>query len=102
MASERSGRNGFPTGIFYRLVDNARLAYSMIRDYWEGAYHKMPFWTFASILLGVVYTLSPLDAVPDYIPGLGQIDDALVLGFCLLLLEKDLSAYRRWKMGRSA
>ncbi len=28
---------------------------------------------------GIVYTLSPVDLLPDFIPGLGLIDDAAVL-----------------------
>src|SRR5262245_54186690 len=33
--------------------------------------------------LGAAYLLSPIDFVPDFIPGLGQLDDLAVLVFAL-------------------
>jgi uncharacterized membrane protein YkvA (DUF1232 family) len=35
--------------------------------------------------------------LPDYIIGLGQIDDAVIFGLSLYFLEKDLRKYKEWK-----
>ena len=42
----------------------------------------------AKILAGtaVVYALSPIDLIPDFIPGVGQIDDLTVIAFTFLAL----------------
>ncbi len=93
-----SGRNLFKLNIFYRIIENIKFLPPMIADYLQGKYRKVPYWTFGSILLAVLYVLSPLDAIPDYILGFGQIDDALVIWLCLLIIEKDVVAYKRWKM----
>jgi len=93
----RGGRNLFKANIFYRIIENIKLVPPMIRDYLQGKYRKVPYWTFGAILLAVLYVLSPLDAIPDYILGLGQIDDALVVWLCLLIMERDTVAYKRWK-----
>jgi uncharacterized membrane protein YkvA (DUF1232 family) len=45
----------------------------------------------------LVYIISPIDLIPDYIIGFGQIDDAVILGFALYFLEKDLRKYKEWK-----
>ena len=45
----------------------------------------------------LAYIISPIDLIPDYIPGLGQIDDAVILGLSLYFLEKDLMKYKEWK-----
>ena len=36
----------------------------------------------------VVYLLSPIDLIPDFIPVIGQADDVIVLGFLLRLIAK--------------
>ena len=96
----RSGGRGnslLRLNILYRFVQNIKLLPSMIKDYCQGKYRRMPYWTFGGLLLSVLYILSPLDAIPDYILGLGQIDDILVVWLCMLLMERDLTLYRAWK-----
>ncbi len=41
------------------------------------------------IPLALLYLVSPIDLIPDYrLPGVGRIDDILVLGLAILLLIK--------------
>jgi uncharacterized membrane protein YkvA (DUF1232 family) len=48
---------------------------------------------------GLGYLVSPVDLIPDFIPILGQLDDAVVVGFCiglaLLLTPADVKASTR-------
>jgi uncharacterized membrane protein YkvA (DUF1232 family) len=48
-------------------------------------------------MAALAYIISPIDLIPDYILGLGQIDDAAILGLSLYFLEKDLLKYKEWK-----
>ena len=36
----------------------------------------------------VIYLLSPIDLIPDFIPVIGQADDVIVFGFLLRLVSK--------------
>jgi uncharacterized membrane protein YkvA (DUF1232 family) len=80
-----------------RIVSDARLALSLIRDYWNGSYRSVPVHTLVAILLSLLYVFNPFDLLPDILPIIGLVDDALVAVICLSLVERDLHAYGEWK-----
>lgn len=61
------------------LIPNLiKLLYRMIRDNRVRLQEK-------AILLGtIIYVISPLDFVPDFIPFVGQVDDILLISLILL------------------
>jgi uncharacterized membrane protein YkvA (DUF1232 family) len=91
---EKRFQSGGPLGKF---LDDFRLLLSIVKDYWSGRYRKIPYWTVAAIVAALLYVLNPFDLVPDFIPVVGQLDDALVVGACLALIGQDLHRYRQWK-----
>jgi len=50
---------------------------------------KIPFRTIAAIVAGLLYVLNLLDLIPDFIPLVGQIDDAAVIAACLLMVRQE-------------
>ncbi|MBH0006852.1 YkvA family protein [Psychrobacter sp. SWN149] len=85
-----------------RFAKDLMLFMSLLKDYYKGNYRKVPYKTISAGVVGLLYTLNPIDIIPDFIPFIGHIDDALVLGFCLKLIEKDLKKYQIWKNSQSA
>jgi len=81
-----------------KFVDDCKLLIALVKDYWHGKYRRIPYWTIAAIVVSLLYVLNPLDLIPDFIPGLGQVDDAAVVAACLLLVRQDLQKYKRWKI----
>jgi uncharacterized membrane protein YkvA (DUF1232 family) len=51
------------------LFNSFRVAWRLL---WDG---RVPLSTKIIPLLVVLYILSPIDIIPDFIPGLGQLDD---------------------------
>ena len=94
------GNNINKYNILYRIFQDFKLLISLIKDYWAGEYRKIPYWSIAVILFTCLYIINPFDLIPDYILGIGQIDDVLILILCLYLIEKDLHKYQEWKMNR--
>ena len=80
-----------------RLFQDLRLLIPLIKDYWKGTYRDVSLKSIVIFVVALAYIISPIDLIPDYIPGLGQIDDAVILGLSLYFLEKDLRKYKEWK-----
>ncbi|MBZ9629580.1 DUF1232 domain-containing protein [Salegentibacter sp. LM13S] len=84
-------------GKLQRYIDDAQLLFNLLRDYANGNYREVPFNVVAAIGGALLYVLSPIDLIPDFIPIIGYLDDAAVIAFCLNLIEKDLITYKIWK-----
>jgi uncharacterized membrane protein YkvA (DUF1232 family) len=52
-----------------------RLTWRLIRD------HRVPFWARGLAIVPALYLMSPIDLLPDFIPFVGRLDDALVFAF---------------------
>ena len=63
-------------------------------------YAKISFRMVASIAGALLYLVSPLDVVPDWVPFGGLLDDALVLAAIFALSRSDLNAYTIWAEGQ--
>lgn len=90
----------FRRGPLARFVDDGRLLVHLVKDYWSGEYRDVPWATIAAVAFTLLYVLNPFDLVPDFLPGIGQMDDAAVLSLVLYMVEKDLERYRRARAAR--
>ena len=77
---------------------------SLIEDYDDGRYRAIPFVSLARVVFTLQYVLKPIDIIPDSLPVIGELDDALVVAHCLALVRQDLRAYGVWRLsaGRGA
>lgn len=85
-----------------RWVEQARLILELVKDYWAGRYREVPYWAISAGALALLYVLNPADVIPDVIMGVGYLDDATVVAFCLKLIERELERYKEWKMTNSS
>ncbi len=90
-------KNIIRIGFLTRLFQDFKLLIPLIRDYWKGKYRDVSAKSIIIFAVALAYIFSPIDLIPDYIIGLGQIDDAAILGLALHFLEKDLMKYKEWK-----
>jgi len=82
---------------FKRLAKDVKMLISMVKDYWSGIYTDIPFRIIAAVVFALLYVLSPIDVIPDLLPVIGMTDDALVVALCLVITEKDILKYSKWK-----
>ena len=64
-------------------------------------YRRIPWRTAVGLVVGIGYLVFPLDLIPDPIFALGLLDDAVVLGFVLRAIKKDVDAFRAWESAPS-
>ena len=84
-------------GFLSRYWDDIKTSFALIRDWFNGSYDKVPTRMIVSLAGALIYLVSPLDLIPDWVPMAGLVDDAAMLAFVFQLSKVDLNAYRRWK-----
>lgn len=72
----------------------------MIRASISGEY-PLPAWAIAAIIGAIIYVVSPIDAVPDFIPVAGWLDDGAVVTAAVKGLEEVIKAYTKYKKERN-
>ena len=89
------------SGPLCRFITDLKLLFSIIQDYISGEYREVPWWSVAAMVAALLYVLNPFDLIPDVIPVVGYVDDALIVAACLAMVETDLLKYKDWKSKRS-
>ncbi len=80
------------------LVLDIMTMIDMTTDYVKGNYKDIPATSMISIVAAMLYALSPIDLIPDFIPIAGFVDDAAVISMILHFgVGNDLKRYRSWK-----
>lgn len=74
--------------------------FSLARDYANGTYKNVSHTSIVTIIGGLLYFISPLDVIPDFILGIGFIDDAFVIAYVFKKVAKEMDKYQEWKSGQ--
>ena len=56
--------------------------------------HQASWFTISMLAVGLIYVLSPIDAIPDAIPFVGIVDDAFVLNLIYKAIKDE---FNDWK-----
>ena len=95
--SEKIKEKFTPYGPLKRFMNDARLLIAMIKDFSKRSYRQVPFATIGAIAFTLLYVLNPFDIMPDMLPIIGQVDDASVFAAAMMLIQRDLRRYEKWK-----
>jgi uncharacterized membrane protein YkvA (DUF1232 family) len=69
----------------------------MVKSYKRGDYRDVSKKSLVLVVAGLLYFVSPIDAVPDFLIGAGLLDDATVLAFIFSTLSTEISAFQTWE-----
>ena len=97
--------------LMQKMNDYLKMVTRMIANYLNGSYNHTPWQTILMLVAGLLYFITPLDAIPDFIPmprasskgvlwtfGVaGLLDDATVLLWLGRCFRDDIAQYKKWE-----
>jgi uncharacterized membrane protein YkvA (DUF1232 family) len=75
------------------FFEKIRTFIRMIRAYIKGDYREIPWKSLILIVGALIYFLMPLDAIPDFIPVTGYLDDITIVFLVFKMLNDDINAF---------
>lgn len=69
----------------------------LVRAYYRGDYRAVSTTTLLVIIGAILYIVNPFDVIPDWVPGLGLLDDAFVLALALQRTRQALDDFMAWE-----
>ncbi len=69
----------------------------LINSYVKQEYTKIPIGTITAVVGAIIYFVAPIDLLPDFIPGVGLLDDAAVVSIALAASKTDIDEYMAWR-----
>lgn len=76
------------------VLADLKCLYGYVRDVTTGKYKDYNVSNLALAIAALVYLVSPLDFIPDLLPG-GLLDDAAVIAWAIKQLHEELAKYRK-------
>lgn len=80
-----------------KLKEQAFTFNRMVRAYLNGDYRDIPWKNIITVTAGIVYFVTPLDLIPDFIPITGFMDDLTVLMWVLNSVRGSVEAFEEWE-----
>lgn len=80
----------------FGIIKQLRLLANMIYFYAKGQYRDISKKSIAIVIAVISYFLMPFDLVPDFIPGLGYLDDITLIGWVFSTLAGEIQLFEKW------
>jgi uncharacterized membrane protein YkvA (DUF1232 family) len=80
-----------------KIWEDLLLLIELVRAYARGEYHGIPWKTIIYAVAAIIYFVNPLDIIPDFILGIGYLDDATVIAFVINAIHKELERFREFR-----
>jgi len=80
------------------VLEDLQLIFRLTRAWLKGEYKDISKKSLAVLVGALVYFLMPLDAIPDFIPGLGLMDDVTIVGLALTAVKTEIEKFRSWEI----
>jgi uncharacterized membrane protein YkvA (DUF1232 family) len=99
IADKASKSSAMRSGPFADVLEEFRALIRLVVAYARGHYREIPADSLVIVIAGLIYVVSPIDLIPDTIPGVGFLDDVSVIGWVLKTVRTELDSFREWEAG---
>jgi len=69
----------------------------MVKAYASGEYKGLPWKSLISIVAVLIYFVSPIDFIPDFLPVIGITDDVALVVWLIKTLGDDVRKFSEWE-----
>jgi len=83
--------------LFKEISHELRLVFGLLNDYRKGNYRNIKKKDIILIIAALLYLLNPADVIPDFIIGVGFVDDLSVFAYIIKKIKDQLEDYKNWK-----
>ena len=84
------------------LMEHVQLFLRMIKKSLAGEYNAFSHKTLLSLVFGLLYFVTPMDVVPDFIPLFGFSDDLSIVYFIIKNFKSDIEAFKVWELNQES
>ena len=99
IAENANRSSALRSGPFAAVLDDVRALIRLVVAYARGLYRDIAIDKLIVLVAGLIYVVSPVDAIPDAVPVAGFLDDAAVIGWVIKSVRSELDAFREWEAG---
>lgn len=79
------------------FTEKVSLMIRMLKAQFNGQYHGFPWKSLVMIAGALIYFITPIDLIPDFIPALGLTDDATIVYWIYQSLQEDVDKFKAWE-----
>lgn len=76
---------------------STQLLLRMVKAYSNGTYKNLPWKSLVSIVAVLIYFVSPIDLIPDFLPVIGITDDIALVLWLIRTLGEDINKFSEWE-----
>jgi uncharacterized membrane protein YkvA (DUF1232 family) len=82
--------------VIVHIFEDLMLLFRFVKAWVKGEYREVPTRSVFWAIFAILYFLSPIDLIPDFLPG-GYLDDIAVITFVLKKIRADLDKFIAWE-----
>ena len=93
---KKASREKGKRGPIEEAWEKMQLLFGLVKDWASGEYRDIPVGSIIAIIIALLYFVSPIDLLPDVIPGVGYTDDVAVIVLVFKQIDSDVEKYKTW------